>query len=154
MAQREFPVSPLVGVGAVIFDDQDRVLLIQRATEPNKGRWSIPGGLVELGEPILDALRREVLEETSLSVEPKAVVDVVDRIYTDRVGVETRILYHYVVVDYWCRLVSGEAKCSSDAADIRWAPASEWQGSLELDPVTIQVIQRGWTMARESGTDA
>jgi ADP-ribose pyrophosphatase YjhB (NUDIX family) len=154
LAQREFPVSPLVGVGAVIFDYLGRVLLIQRANEPNRGRWSIPGGLVELGEPILDALRREIREETGLSVEPKAVVDVVDRIYTDRVGLETRILYHYVVVDYWCRLLSGEARCSSDAADISWATASEWQNSFALDPVTIQVIQQGWDMARESGTDA
>ena len=148
MTQREFPASPLVGVGAVIFDHLGRVLLIQRGTEPHKGRWSIPGGLVELGEPILDALRREVQEETGLSVEPKAVVEVVDRIYTEGDGNGKRIRFHYVVIDYWCRVLNGEAKSDSDAAAVSWADASEWQTRFALEPITVDVLKKGWTMAQ------
>jgi ADP-ribose pyrophosphatase YjhB (NUDIX family) len=154
LPQREFPASPLVGVGAVIFDELGRVLLIQRGTEPNKGRWSIPGGLVELGEPLQEALRREVLEETGLSVEPKAVVDVVDRIYTEQDGDVTRIRFHYVVIDYWCRRLDGVAKFSSDAAAICWASASEWRENYALEPITIEVIDKGWAMAQGLATNA
>ena len=148
MPQREFPVSPLVGVGAVIFDELGRVLLIQRGTEPHKGRWSIPGGLVELGETVLDAVRREVQEETGITVEPKAVVEVVDRIYTERDGDRSRIRFHYVVIDYWCRLIDGEARSDSDAAAVCWASASEWRENYALEPITIEVIEKGWTMAQ------
>jgi len=148
LPQREFPVSPLVGVGAVIFDELGRVLLIQRGTEPHKGRWSIPGGLVELGETVLDAVRREVQEETGITVEPKAVVEVVDRIYTERDGDRSRIRFHYVVIDYWCRLIDGEARSDSDAAAVCWASASEWRENYALEPITIEVIEKGWTMAQ------
>jgi 8-oxo-dGTP diphosphatase len=149
LTQREFPASPLVGVGAVIFDHQGRVLLIQRGTEPQKGRWSIPGGLVELGETVLDALRREVQEETGLSIEPKAVVEVVDRIYTEQDGDGTRIRYHYVVIDYWCSILEGEPKSDSDAQAICWASEPERQSTYGLEPVTLQVIEKGWSMIHD-----
>ena len=82
MPQREFPTAPLVGVGAIIVDEQARVLLIQRGAEPMKGHWSLPGGLLELGETLVEGVIREVNEETGLTVKPEAIVDVVDRIYT------------------------------------------------------------------------
>jgi len=157
LTQREFPANPLVGVGAVIFDNHGRALLIQRGTEPHKGRWSIPGGLVELGEPILDALRRELKEETGLLVEPKAVIEVVDRIYTEEDvaesdGKDKRIRYHYVVIDYWCRVLGGDPKSDSDAAAIAWADASQWQTMYALEPITIDVLTKGWAMA-QNGKD-
>ena len=79
--QREFPANPLVGIGAVVVDDHGRVLLIKRGTEPMQGHWSLPGGLLELGETLRDGVKREVFEETGLFVEPEAIVEVVDRIY-------------------------------------------------------------------------
>src|SRR6185436_6793024 len=94
------PQQPVVGVGAVVFDG-DRVLLVKRGKEPLRGRWLIPGGTVELGETLTDAVVREVREETGLIVRPSEVVLVFDRIDRDETGVR----YHYVIVDYLCELV-------------------------------------------------
>ena len=144
--QREYPEMPLVGVGAVIVH-QDRVLLIRRGTEPMKGRWSIPGGLIELGESLHDAVRREIREETSLDVEPVALVELVDRVHRD----ETRVRYHYVIADYLCRVVGGEPQAGSDAAEVYWASQPEWltESAIGLDPFTARVVEAGWQMARQ-----
>ena len=153
--QREFPAQPLVGVGAVVFDDRGRLLLIQRGTEPLKGRWSLPGGLLELGETLIEGVKREVLEETGLIVEPKAIVEVVDRIYKTSDGEkESQIQYHYVVVDYWCYLLDGTLQPSSDAADVAWVSRAEWRDSnlYSLDSIAVQVIEKGWQLAQEAGT--
>ncbi len=156
MAQREFPAVPLVGVGAVVVDGQGRVLLVKRGNEPRKGQWSIPGGLLELGESLLDGTRREVLEETGLAVTPEAIIEVVERIYKE----EDRVRYHYIIVDYWASLTGTStqiAKASSDAADLCWADPVAWQGpdfqsdTYQLEPITVSVIQKGWQMAREAG---
>ena len=152
MAQREFPAVPLVGVGAVVVDSQGRVLLVKRGNEPRKGHWSIPGGLLEIGESMVDATRREVLEETGLTVTPEAMIEVVERIYKE----EERVRYHYIIVDYWASLAGGfsqVAKASSDAADLCWADPVTWQSSntFQLEPITVSVIQKGWQMAREAG---
>jgi len=149
MTQREYPTAPLVGVGAVIVDGEGRVLLVQRGTEPRKGHWSIPGGLVELGESLIEAVRREALEETGLVIEPVELIEVVDRIFTEN----SQIRYHYVIVDYCCRMVSGVAQAASDAAAIHWATPEEWQISNphHLEPLTIQVIEKGWQQARSAG---
>jgi 8-oxo-dGTP diphosphatase len=150
LSQREFPSVPLIGVGAVIVDGQGRVLLVKRGNEPRKGHWSIPGGLIEIGETMADATRREVLEETGLAVTPEAIVEVVERIFPE----ENRIRYHYVIVDYWASL-TGEstAKAGSDAADLAWAEPTAWQQSnaYELEPLTVNVIQKGWQMAGLAG---
>ena len=156
MAQREYPAHPLVGVGAVIVDAAGLVLLVKRGSEPMLGRWSIPGGLVELGETLLDAVRREVAEETGLSIQPESVVEVVDRIHLDEKADEetsSAVRYHYVIVDYWCRVVEGYAKAASDAADLRWASPLEWRDTdvYGLEALTIQVIEKGWHMAMAAG---
>ena len=139
--QREFPSSPLVGVGAVVVN-QGRVLLVQRGTEPMKGQWSLPGGLIELGEPLSDAVAREVLEETGLVVEPLELVELLDRIHRE----DERVRYHYVIADYLCRVVGGALFAASDADAVQWAEPAEWD-VLRLDPVTLRVIQAGWHRA-------
>jgi 8-oxo-dGTP diphosphatase len=151
LPQREFPLSPLVGVGAVIVDDLGRVLLVQRGTEPRKGHWSIPGGLIELGESLLEGVQREITEETGLHIQPRAIVEVVDRIYCEHPGAPVR--YHYVIIDYWCSVLSGEATPASDAADLLWASPADWRDAnpYALEAITIAVIEKGWQMAREAG---
>lgn len=139
--QREFPAAPLVGVGAIVVD-ADKTLLIRRAQEPMKGRWSIPGGLLELGESLHDGLRREVREETGLLVEPVEPIEILDRIQRD----EERVRYHYVIIDYLCRATGGFLHAASDALEVRWAKRSEWNShsALALDPVTVRVIEKAW----------
>jgi 8-oxo-dGTP diphosphatase len=109
------PSHPVVGVGAVVLDG-DRVLLVKRGKEPLRGRWLVPGGMVELGETLTDAVVREVREETGLEVRPREVVFVFDRV--EREGAE--LLYHYVIVDYACDLVGGGLVPGSDAEDAAW----------------------------------
>lgn len=142
--QREFPPTPLVGVGAVVVD-QGRVLLVRRGREPLKGQWSIPGGLLELGESLTAGVVREVQEETGLIVEPLELVELLDRIHRE----ESRVRYHYVIADYLCRVLGGLLQASSDADDARWAERAEWidNSMLKLDPVTVRVIESGWQKA-------
>ncbi len=153
MPQREYPVSPLVGVGAVVVDENGRVLLVKRGSEPRKGHWSIPGGLLELGELLVDGVTREVAEETGLTVKPEAIVEVVDRIHTVQDDGESRVRYHYVIVDYWCRVVSGEAGAASDAEEVAWISRSEWLDTnpYMLESIAVRVIERGWQMAKDAG---
>jgi ADP-ribose pyrophosphatase YjhB (NUDIX family) len=150
---REFPEAPLVGVGAVIVN-QGRVLLVQRGREPLKGHWSLPGGLVEVGESLKTAVIREVEEETGLLVEPVELIELLDRIHREG----ERIRYHYVIADYLCRVTGGALKAASDADAVRWVERGEWnrpdsgdlsvEGALVLDPVTVRVIEAGWQRAR------
>ncbi len=144
--QREFPEAPLVGVGAVVVE-HDRVLLVRRGTEPMKGHWSLPGGLVELGEPLTAAVVREVKEETGLAVEPLELVELLDRIYHEGEGVR----YHYVIANYLCLVVGGELLAASDADAVRWVERAEWNShsALMLDPVTVRVIEMGWQRAQK-----
>jgi ADP-ribose pyrophosphatase YjhB (NUDIX family) len=143
--RREFPEAPLVGVGAVIVQD-GRVLLIRRGTEPLLGRWSLPGGMLELGESLTGGVIREVGEETGLMVEALELVELLDRIH--RVGESVR--YHYVIADYLCRVVGGDLRAASDADAVRWVERAEWNShsALQLDPVTVRVIEAGWQKAR------
>jgi 8-oxo-dGTP diphosphatase len=143
--RREYPDAPIAGVGAVIVrrgtDGEKQVLLIRRAHEPLKGEWSLPGGAIELGETLEDAIRREVGEETGLVVEPVAIVEAFDRISRDESG---GVRYHYVLVDFLCRIVSGSLSCATDALEGRWAGADELDG---LTPLTVEVIRKALTMA-------
>jgi mutator protein MutT len=114
--RRLYPKQPFVGVGAVLVRDGE-ILLEKRKNEPGKGKWSIPGGLVELGETVEEAVIREVKEETGLDVEKPEQVDVVDGITKDENG---RVKYHFVIIDFFLRLRGGELEASSDAEDLRW----------------------------------
>ena len=113
--KREFPDHPLVGVGGVVVH-RNRVLLIRRGGEPLKGEWSIPGGLLEVGEELSQAARRELKEETGIDVEPLEIVEVFDRVF--RQG--RRVRYHYVIVDYVCRLKGGRLRPASDVLEACW----------------------------------
>ena len=116
--QRQYPSQPLIGVGAIIIH-QSKILIVKRANEPAKGLWSIPGGVVELGEHLHGAIKREVKEETGLEVDIERLVDAVDNIVLD---VEGRIQYHYVLLDYLCRLRGGVLKAADDVHEIQWIP--------------------------------
>lgn len=143
--QREFPSAPLMGVGAVVVD-RERVLLVRRGTEPLKGRWSLPGGLLELGESLADGVVREVKEETGLVVEVVELVELLDRIHREG----ERIRYHYVIADYLCRVAGGELLAASDADAVRWVERAEWNShsALQLEPVTVMVIEKAWQRVR------
>jgi len=143
--RREFPETPLVGVGAVVVE-RNRVLLVRRGQEPLKGKWSLPGGLLELGESIQDAVIREVREETGLAVQPVELVELLDRIHRE----SDRVRYHYVIADFLCRVVGGTLQAASDADEVRWVERAEWNShsALVLDPVTVRVIEAGWQRAR------
>jgi mutator protein MutT len=142
--QREYPEAPLVGVGAVIVE-QGRVLLVQRGTEPMLGQWTLPGGLLEVGEPLLGGVVREVREETGLTVVPIELIELLDRI--QREG--GRVRYHYVIADYLCRVAEGQLQAASDADAVRWVERAEWNShsALKIDPVTVRVIENGWQRA-------
>jgi ADP-ribose pyrophosphatase YjhB (NUDIX family) len=144
---REFPTQPVVGVGAVVLrrnaTESWEVLLVKRANPPSQGEWSLPGGVVELGERLEQAVVREVLEETGLAVEPVAIAEVLDSIVSES-GTGSRIRFHYVLVDYVCRVLSGEAACATDALAVTWRTVQGLQesGECALRPKTLEVIRK------------
>lgn len=135
--RRDYPDRPFLGVGAVIIDDS-RVLLIRRANPPLQGEWSIPGGLVETGESTRDAIAREVLEETGLKVEVTLLVEVFERILHDE---QSRVQYHYVLLDYACRVLGGRIRAGSDVSEVCWLQVDELE-SLSVAPETCLVIRK------------
>jgi 8-oxo-dGTP diphosphatase len=137
--KREYPNCPLVGVGAIIIE-QDRVVLVRRGHPPSSGEWSIPGGALEVGETLRQGLAREALEETGLAVEVGALLGVYDRILRDS---DERTRYHYVLVDFLCRRITGELRAAGDAAEARWFTRSE-ASALGLAEDTADVIQLGF----------
>lgn len=116
MVRKLYPDQPIVGVGAVIIRD-GKLLLEKRGNEPARGKWSIPGGVVELGETLEDAVIRETKEETSLDVETPSLIDVVYQVDLDEKG---KVKYHFVIVDYLVKAKSGEPKADSDADELQW----------------------------------
>jgi mutator protein MutT len=140
--KREYPDRPLVGVGAIIID-HGRVLLVKRGHAPLAGEWSIPGGVLELGETLRQAAVREVREETCLTVETADLLGVYDRVLRDPAQ---RTLYHYVLVDFLCRRVAGEAQAAGDAEQVRWCTLAE-AGALSLPEDTAEVIRLGFEKA-------
>ncbi|MFZ1939375.1 MAG: NUDIX hydrolase [Terracidiphilus sp.] len=146
--QREFPSTPLVGVGAVVVH-QGRVLLVRRGREPLKGRWTLPGGVLEVGETLAAGVAREVREETGLEVEAVELVELLDRIHRE----ERQVRYHYVIADYLCRVKGGELRAASDAEAVQWVERAQWNShsALQLDPITVRVIEKGWQRAQALG---
>jgi len=137
--KREYPEFPLIGVGSIIIDD-DRVALVKRAHPPIQGQWSIPGGVLEVGELVREAAIREAREETGLIVEPGELLGVFDRVLRDP---EKRVQYHYVLIDFLCRRTGGEFLAASDAAEVRWFTREELP-PLNLAEDTLEVIQKAF----------
>jgi len=140
---REYPDRPLIGVGSIIIED-DRVVLVKRAHPPIQGQWSIPGGVLEVGEFVREAAVREAQEETGLIVEPGELLGVFDRILRDP---DKRVQYHYVLIDFLCRRIGGELLAASDAAEVRWFTPDELP-ALNLAEDTLAVIQKGFAKLR------
>jgi len=135
---REYPDNPLVGVGAVLVRD-NRVLLVRRGQAPLLGEWSLPGGVLECGETLREATIREAREETGLIVETGELLGVYERVIRSEDG---RVRYHYVLIDFLCRVVAGDLKAGSDAANVRWFEPAELDG-LNLPRDTRDVIEKG-----------
>jgi 8-oxo-dGTP diphosphatase len=139
--KRDYPDRPIVGVGAVIIHDA-RALIVQRAGEPRKGEWTVPGGMLEVGETLRSGTEREVLEETGLVVKAGPVVDVFESIWPDATG---KTQFHYVLIDFLCGYVSGELKAATDVADARWVTFEELD-DLQLIGKTADAIRAGFAM--------
>ncbi len=134
---RRYPERPILGVGAIIRDGE-RVVLVERGREPLKGEWSLPGGVVEVGETLKTAIRREVREETSLEIEPLSVVEIFERVIHDPNG---RPEYHYVLIDYLCRPISGELRPGDDVSAAVWVNRTEF-AKYRITEGTVAVIDK------------
>ena len=142
---RRYPERPVAGVGAIILDG-DRVLLVERGNEPLKGVWSIPGGALETGEPLVEGVRRETREELGLEVEVGELVELFERITRDAEG---RVEYHYVLADYLCTVRGGTLRAADDAADARWVGRPEL-AALPLTAGTARVIEKAFRLRDEA----
>ncbi|MDP2952307.1 MAG: NUDIX hydrolase [Chloroflexota bacterium] len=140
--RREYPAAPVVAVGAAVVRE-GKVLLVERRNPPAAGRWSLPGGVVRLGETLAGATRREMREECGLEVEIGGLLEVVERMVPDEAG---RIRYHYIIVDFWAHAPQGEARASSDARAVRWVGEEEL-GELALTAGLEAVIRKALALA-------
>ena len=137
MSSRAYPDRPIVGVGAIILRDK-QVLLVRRDSEPRRGEWSLPGGMLELGETLREGVEREVLEETGLRVRVKQVVEVFDSIIPDAAG---RTEFHYVLIDFLCVPIEGELRAGSDVAEVVWARVDDLD-RFKLTENALAAIER------------
>ena len=147
---REYPAQPVVGVGAVVVRD-GRALIVKRGHEPRQGEWSLPGGLVNLGESLSDAARREVKEETGLDVYPEAMIETFDRVHRDPDG---RIRFHFVIIDFVCESCDGDgdAVAGSDADAVAWVSAGELD-TYGVNAHAAAVIRKGLEAMRARGLE-
>jgi 8-oxo-dGTP diphosphatase len=140
---RENPERPIVGVGGVVISG-GRALLVRRGNPPSEGEWSIPGGVLEVGETLVEGVRRELEEETGIRVKVHEVIDVFERISLDGEG---RTQYHYVVLDYLCESGGGDARPGSDVTEVAWVGEAELE-SYSLTVTARQVIAKAFQIAR------
>ena len=136
---RRYPPRPILGIGAIILD-RDRVLLVERGKPPLQGYWSLPGGVLEVGERLEEGVRREIMEETGLQIKPLGIVEVFERIMRDAAG---RAEYHYVLVDYLCRATGGALCAASDCANARWVPRRSLP-EYRITEGTLPVIEKAF----------
>ena len=137
---RRYPAAPLVGVAAVVFNAAGQALLVKRGHPPRQGAWGLPGGLLDLGERLVDGVRREVREECGVEIQVRDLVAAFEPIQRDEAG---RVEYHYVVLDYWATLVSGEPVARDDAAAVAWVGPEEW-AEYELAADTLAVVKEAY----------
>jgi ADP-ribose pyrophosphatase YjhB (NUDIX family) len=151
---REYPEKPIVGVGGVVIED-GKALLIRRGNEPLMGQWSIPGGTLELGETLLEGTARELKEETGLEVKVLEMIEIFERINFGRGADETfttleerrKPRFHFVIVDYLCERIAGDAVAGGDVTDVAWASEDELE-KFGLTPTATRVIRKAFSMAR------
>lgn len=136
---RRYPQRPILGIGAIIIES-GCILLVERGREPLKGQWSLPGGAVEVGEKLAEAVRRETLEETGLVVEPLGVFETFERITRDAAGLAE---YHYVLVDYLCRVTGGELRAGDDVSKARWVDRA-CLSQYQITEGTLPVIEKAF----------
>jgi len=141
---RRYPKRPLVGVGAIMLR-RDRILMAQRGKEPLKGWWSLPGGAVEIGESLKDAVCREVREETGLEIEPLGVLEIFERIMHDDAGAAE---YHYVLIDYVCRVKGGKLFPGDDVCAVDWVKRADLD-KLQITEGTLGVIEKAFRNRRQ-----
>lgn len=124
------------------------VVLVKRLFEPLAGRWSLPGGTLEVGETLAAGIAREVVEETGLTVDVGPIVEVFDRIVKDD---DARVRYHFVLIDYLCRAASGRLRAGSDVAEVTIAHPDRL-APFELTAKTLDVIRRAVCVASEENS--
>jgi 8-oxo-dGTP diphosphatase len=142
-ANRRYPKRPVLGVGALIFD-RDKILLVERGKKPLKGYWSLPGGALETGETLEQGVIREVREETGLEVKPLRVLEIFERIIRDSDGSAE---YHYVLIDYVCRVTGGSLRAADDASRAVWVPR-RLLPTYQITAGTLPVIEKGFRERR------
>jgi 8-oxo-dGTP diphosphatase len=140
---RRYPQRPVLGIGALIFD-RGRILLVERGKEPLKGYWSLPGGVLEIGETLEQGIVREVREETGLEVEPLTMLEIFERIIRDSQGAPE---YHYVLIDYICRVTGGSLRAADDASRVAWVPR-RLLSDYQITTGTLPVIEKGFRQRR------
>lgn len=143
MSEREYPGRPILAVGTIVVRN-GCVLLARRGKPPSQGKWSVPGGAVDVGESLEDAARREIREECGIEVELTDTIEVIQRITRDEAR---RVRFHYVIVDYVARWVSGEPRPSDEASEVRWVRPEDLE-ALDMTAGTAEVVRR---MLRKAG---
>jgi ADP-ribose pyrophosphatase YjhB (NUDIX family) len=143
--RREYPERPIIGVGGVVISD-GRVLLVRRGGPPLQGQWSIPGGILEVGETLMEGVRRELAEETGIDVRVRTLIEVFERIDRDPSG---KAQYHFVVLDYLCEAVRGIALAGSDVTEVAWAAPFELE-KYSLTEIAGRVIRKAFELVGES----
>jgi 8-oxo-dGTP diphosphatase len=143
---RDYPSRPIVGVGGIVIWNE-RALLVRRGKSPLEGAWSIPGGLLEVGETLRQGVVRELAEETGIEVRVLDLVEVFERVSLDEAG---RVQYHFVILDYLCEKIAGEARAGSDASDLAWVNEADLS-KYALTPGALPVLEKAFQMQRDIG---